>query len=51
MAKCEDYPACGHTDLDPCEPQWYDSDEGKAYIWKHALCDHDAGYCEIEDAS
>ena len=46
--RCEDYPCCGHTPADPCEPQWYDTAAGKAQIMRHACCDHDAGYCEIE---
>lgn len=50
MSRCEDYPACGHTPEDPCEEQWYDTPEGKAHIWKHAACDHDTGFCELEDA-
>lgn len=46
---CEDYPCCGHTSEDPCTRQWYDTAAGKDYIWRHACCDHDAGWCEIYD--
>jgi hypothetical protein len=50
MAKCEDYPCCGHTDQDPCERQWYD--EPSAFDTskpgnEHALCDHEAGICDV----
>jgi hypothetical protein len=52
MAKCEDYPCCGHTPEDPCERQWYD--EPGAFDTsrpgnEHALCDHENGICEVED--
>jgi hypothetical protein len=42
MARCEDYPCCGHTDGLPCDwkPPDYRNDP-------HALCDHEAGYCEL----
>lgn len=50
--KCEDYPCCGHTPLDPCEPQWYDA-PGAFDVSRpgneHALCDHQAGICEVEE--
>lgn len=52
MARCEDYPCCGHTPEDPCDRQWYDepgafdtSRPGKA----HALCDHENGFCDVDD--
>jgi hypothetical protein len=50
---CEDYPCCGHTPDDPCEPQWYD--EPGAFDTsrpgnEHALCDHENSICEVEDA-
>jgi hypothetical protein len=52
MAKCEDYPCCGHTDQDPCEPQWYDKpgafDTSRPGN-EHALCDHPNGVCEVDD--
>ena len=52
MAKCEDYPCCGHTDQDPCERQWYDEpgafDTSKLGN-EHALCDHENGDCEVAD--
>lgn len=51
MARCEDFPACGHTPADPCEPQWYDrpgafdtSIPGN----EHALCEHEHGFCEVD---
>jgi len=40
--QCEDYPCCGHTDGLGCD---YVPDRG--FIWRHALCDHDAGWCEV----
>lgn len=46
---CEDYPCCGHTPDDPCTRQWYDTAAGKASLMRHACCDHEAGWCEIED--
>jgi hypothetical protein len=44
MARCEDYPCCGHTDGLPCDwtPPDYRSDP-------HALCDHENGICEADD--
>ena len=47
---CEDYLACGHTQLDPCARQWYD--EPGAFDTsrpgnEHALCDHENGDCEV----
>lgn len=44
MARCEDYPCCGHTDGLPCDyrPD-YDA------IWAHAGCDHAAGYCQVAE--
>jgi hypothetical protein len=51
MAYCEDYPACGHTPLDPCERQPYD--EPGYYDTsipgnEHALCDHENGECDVD---
>ena len=50
-AYCEDYPACGHTPDNPCARQWYD--EPGAFDTsrpnnQHALCDHEAGICEVD---
>jgi len=46
--RCEDYPCCGHTDLDPCGPQWYDApDAFDTTVNPHALCDHETGICEV----
>ena len=52
-SQCEDYPCCGHTPDDPCERQWYD--EPGAFDTsrpgnEHALCDHENGICEVNDA-
>ncbi len=52
MARCKDYPCCGHTDLDPCEPQWYDApgafDTSRPGN-KHALCEHESGICDVDE--
>ena len=40
MARCEDYPCCGHTDGLGCD---YTPDYD--YINKHSLCDHEAFEC------
>lgn len=44
MARCEDYPCCGHTDGLGCD---YTPDY--AYINKHAGCDHEVGDCYLAD--
>lgn len=44
MARCEDYPCCGHTDGLGCD---YEPD--RAYIWAHALCEHEIGYCDVAE--
>jgi len=44
MATCEDYPCCGHTDGLGCD---YTPDYN--YIYAHAGCDHEAGYCMMDD--
>ena len=44
MAMCEDYPCCGHTDGLGCD---YTPDYD--YIYKHVGCDHEAGYCQLDD--
>jgi hypothetical protein len=49
--RCEDYPCCGHTDDDPCGPQWYDKPGAFDTTIpgnEHALCEHEAGFCEVE---
>ena len=49
MSMCEDYPCCGHTPQDPCEPQWYDAPD--AFDLRknpHAFCDHENGDCEVD---
>lgn len=49
MSYCEDYPCCGHTPQDPCEPQWYDApDAFDTRVNPHALCDHENGDCNVE---
>jgi hypothetical protein len=42
MARCEDYPCCGHTDGLGCD---YVPDYD--HIYKHAGCDHEAGDCYL----
>jgi len=47
--RCEDYPCCGHTNDDPCGPQWYDApDAFDTTKNPHALCDHENGDCDVE---
>ena len=49
--RCEDFPCCGHTDLDPCGPQWYDAPgafDTSLPGNEHALCEHSAGYCDVD---
>lgn len=50
--RCEDYPCCGHTPQDPCEPQWYDA-PGAFDVSRpgneHALCEHEFGFCDVAD--
>jgi hypothetical protein len=49
MAKCEDYPCCGHTNADPCERQPYDEpDAFDTTKHPHALCNHAEGECEVD---
>jgi ssDNA-binding Zn-finger/Zn-ribbon topoisomerase 1 len=43
MARCEDYPCCGHTDGLPCD--WAPSNVTDN---PHVLCDHEAGDCQVE---
>lgn len=43
--RCEDYPCCGHTDGLPCD--WTYTEEARAYDQNHALCDHEAGLCDL----
>lgn len=42
--RCEDFPCCGHTALDPCVST-YDPHKDP-----HLLCDHNTGTCEVWDA-
>lgn len=47
--RCEDYPCCGH-ELGDCNGEKYGSDEAiKAYAMEHSTCDHENGYCEVQD--
>lgn len=49
MARCEDFPCCGHTPLDPCERQWYDEpDAFDTAKHSHALCNHAEGECNVD---
>jgi hypothetical protein len=41
MARCEDYPCCGHTDGLPCD--WTPP------AGPHAFCDHENDICEVSD--
>lgn len=49
--RCEDYPACGHTDGDGC--QTLPEHTSDYYLANPALthlgCDHETGYCNYED--
>lgn len=52
MAYCEDYPCCGHTPQDPCDPQPYDAPgyyDTSIPGNEHALCEHEAGFCDVDD--
>lgn len=43
--RCEDYPACGHTDGDGC----YALESHTSEYWAkspHLMCDHEAGVCD-----
>ena len=46
--RCEDYPACGHTDGDGCQTL----PEHTSEYWMrpenaiHLGCDHEAGFCD-----
>lgn len=47
MARCEDYPCCGHTDGLGCNysTDYYSTPEYHNYINLHYGCDHEAGWC------
>lgn len=45
--QCEDYPCCGH-EMGDCNGLLYGSDEAIKSD-PHLLCDHETGYCPIED--
>jgi hypothetical protein len=47
MARCEDYPACGHTDGLPCD--WKAPDYASDPARYHIGCDHNTGHCNYED--
>lgn len=44
MNRCEDFPCCGHTFDDPCDAPAYNP-----YSDPHLYCDHNTGFCDIED--
>jgi hypothetical protein len=50
---CEDYPACGHTPQDPCDPRSAgipSSEDIKADPARYHLgCDHNTGHCDYEE--
>ena len=51
MPRCEDFPCCGHTDLDPCERQPYDEPgyyDTRVPGQEHRLCDHANGECDVD---
>jgi hypothetical protein len=46
--RCEDYPACGHTDGLPCD--WKaDMDHYHSQAAIHYGCDHEAGWCTLDE--
>lgn len=45
--RCEDYPCCGHTDGLGCD--WTYTAEARAYDEAHMFCEHEHGFCEVED--
>jgi hypothetical protein len=50
MARCEDYPCCGHTPADPCERQWFDEPGAFDPIRNpHCFCDHAEGWCNVDE--
>jgi hypothetical protein len=52
MARCEDYPCCGHTPEDPCGPQEYDRPNYYDITIpgnEHHLCNHEEGECQVDE--
>lgn len=49
MARCEDFPCCGHTLEEGCDPLPTGDDMLKDPARYHIGCDHNTGYCEYED--
>jgi hypothetical protein len=51
MAKrCEDYPCCGHTEQDPCDPEAFGFKTSAEWANDpHLMCDHENGICEADD--
>lgn len=50
--RCEDYPCCGHTPLDPCTREWYDAPDAfdtSKPGQEHRLCDHENNDCYVAD--
>jgi hypothetical protein len=46
MARCEDYPCCGHTDGLGCD--WVYTPEAREFDQRHVFCEHEHGWCEVE---
>lgn len=49
VARCEDYPCCGHTDGLPCNWKAPDYRDPAVAAAHHIGCDHNTGYCEYEE--
>lgn len=55
--RCEDFPCCGHTDLDPCARQDYDNETAADFYYRDDSsydmeCDddqHDCQDCEVRN--
>jgi len=45
-SRCEDYPACGHTDGLPCDWVAPNFSNPAVRAAHHIGCDHEAGYCD-----
>ncbi len=48
MARCEDFPCCGHTLEEGCDPLPTGDDMLRDPARYHIGCDHNTGYCEYE---
>lgn len=49
MARCEDFPCCGHTLEEGCDPLPTGDDMLRDPARYHIGCDHNTGYCEYEE--